>query len=233
MRKCRGFALGAIVLGCVVSGSALAANRETYTYKIEHPRFGDIGTYTDTLERDGDTLRIDTQMHAVVRILGIVVHREEANRTEFWRGDRLISFHSVTTINGQPIKVEGEATGNAFVITSPSGTVVGPANVYPSSPWTARLTGDTKIDQRDTLMSTKTGKLQTVQALGGEKAVISLNGTKLPVRHYEFLTNKRQDVWLGRNGVPVRFSTVENGTPIEFVLTAANPPLDSSSTAMR
>jgi hypothetical protein len=233
MRGSHGLAIGAVILGCLASGTAAAAGRETYTYTIEHPRFGDIGTYTDTVVRNGGTWRIDTQMSAVVRILGIVVHREEANRTEFWRDNRLVSFHSVTTINGRPITVDGEARGDRFVITSPSGTVVGPANVYPSSPWTARLTGDTTIDAHDTLMSTKTGKLEQVQAIGGEQSIVSVNGASVPVRHYEFLTHKRQDVWLGDHDVPIHFRTEENGTPIDFVLTAANPPLAGASTAMR
>jgi hypothetical protein len=70
------------------------------------------------------------------------------------------------------------------------------------------------------MMSTRSGKVLPVKVIGPEPAVVSLYGTQIPVRHYEFDTDKRQDVWLNAHGIPVRFRTVEDGTPIDFVLSA-------------
>jgi len=36
---------------------------------------------------------------------------------------------------------------------------------------------------------------------------------------YAFASDKRQEVWIDSRGIPVQFRTVENGTPIDFVLT--------------
>jgi hypothetical protein len=213
MRNPLGLAGWTLALSALVASAAPASAAQTYSYVVEHPTYGDIGTYTDTVQQSGDTLRIDTKLRVAVKVLGIVVHREEADRTELWRANRLVSFHSITTTNGKPIEVQGEARDNGFVITSPSGTAVAPANVYTSSPWSTRLP-DTGV-----MMSTKTGRVEAVQNLGSEQALVPVLGSEVSVRHVQIYTDKHQDVWLDRSGVPVRFRTEVAGTPIDFVLT--------------
>jgi hypothetical protein len=213
MRNPLGLAGWSLAIGALVASAAPASAAQTYSYMVEHPTYGDIGTYSDTIQQSGDTLRIDTKLRVAVKVLGIVVHREEADRTELWRANRLVSFHSITTTNGKPIEVQGEACDNGFVITSPSGTAVAPANVYTSSPWSTRLP-DTGV-----MMSTKTGRVETVQNLGSEQALVPVLGSEVSVRHVQIYTDKHQDVWLDRSGVPVRFRTEVAGTPIDFVLT--------------
>jgi hypothetical protein len=208
-----GLAGWSLAIGALVASAAPASAAQTYSYVVEHPTYGDIGIYTDTIERNGDMLRIDTKLRVAVKVLGIVVHREEADRTELWRDNRLVSFHSITTTNGKPIEVQGEARDNGFVINSPSGTAVAPANVYTSSPWSTRLP-DTGV-----MMSTKTGRVEQVQNLGSEKTLVPVLGSEVPVKHVQIYTDKREDVWVDRSGVPVRFRTEVAGTPIDFVLT--------------
>src|SRR5260370_31638300 len=123
-----------VAVGALVANAAAASATQPFSYAVEHPTYGDIGTYTDTIEQNGDTLRIDTQLRVAVKILGIVVHREEADRTELWRANRLVSFHSGTTTNGKPIEVSGEARDNGFVITPPSGTAGGPGERHTPDP---------------------------------------------------------------------------------------------------
>ena len=78
---------------------------KTYNYSIEHDDYGTIGTYSDTIEETGGLRRIDTRLRVAVKVLGITVYREDADRTELWQGDRLVSFHGLTTVNGEPIEV--------------------------------------------------------------------------------------------------------------------------------
>ena len=214
MNKSCAATAGLLLAAGVSTASANASAPQTYNYTIEHALFGKIGTFSDTVEQDGETKRIDSRLRIAVRILGIVVHREEADRTELWRHGRLAAFHSITTVNGTPIEVNGEARPDGFVITSPAGTTVAPADIYPTSPWAAILPNRAAL-----VMSTKTGKVMPVQALGGEPEIVSVLGTEVPVRHFEFITDKRQDVWLDSSGVPVRFRTEQSGKSIDFVLT--------------
>jgi hypothetical protein len=210
-RSCR-LVTSSLALGLIAVGGIAPAMAQTYTYTVEHPSYGRIGTYTDTLHREGELLRIDTKLRVAVRTLGIVLHREEADRTELWRGDRLVSYRGVTTINDKRIEIQGEARGDGFVITSPSGTTIAPANIYPSTPWSAGR------PPSDYLMSTKTGRVEPAKTTGGDTTLAALDGVEVPTRHFEIRTDKHQEVWLDKHGIPVRFRTEEDGTPIEFRL---------------
>lgn len=210
------------LLGLLLVWSAgTAAASEVYTYKIENPRLGEIGRYTDTVTQSGDDRRIVSQLRVVVRILGIVLHREVADRTEVWHAGKLVRFDSLTTTNGDRVAVRGEAHDGSFVITTPSGTETASADIRPSNPWSAQTSG------ARVLMSTKTGALETVLQATADDAVIDVRGVPVPTRHFVFVTNKRQEVWKDARGVPVRFLTDEPVGPIDFVLvdetTTADP----------
>jgi hypothetical protein len=51
-------------------------------YRVHHPVFGDIGTYNNTIETTGDITTVLTSVHLKVAALGVVLHREDAERTE-------------------------------------------------------------------------------------------------------------------------------------------------------
>jgi hypothetical protein len=208
-----GFAAAA-GLSAVLATSAMAA--ETYSYSIRHPTLGEIGTYTDRVERRDGQWQVDTTVRIAARVLGIVMHREEAQRRQIWRDGRLVFFHGITTTNGVPIEVRGEAEGDAFRVATPAGTEVAPANVVLSDPWQASRSGGRL--STGTMLSTKTGRIGPVEATGGESERLSVDGVALAVKHYAFASDKRQDVWLDSRGIPVMFRTIENGTPIDFVL---------------
>jgi hypothetical protein len=210
------------LLGLLLVGSAgTAAASEVYTYKIENGRLGEIGRYMDTVTRSGEDERIVSQLRVAVRILGIVLHREVADRTEVWHAGKLVQFDSVTTTNGDRVAVHGEARDGSFVITTPSGTEIASADIHPSNPWSAQISG------AHVLMSTKTGKIETVLQATVDDAMVEVRGVSVPTRHFVFVTNKRQEVWKDARGVPVRFVSDEPVGPIDFVLvdetTTANP----------
>jgi len=122
-------------------------------------------------------------------------------------------------VNKDRYDVHGEARDGSFVVTTPSGVKVAPADVIPANPWSARSSA------AGTLMSTKTGKLETVQGISVEDAVIPVLGAEVSTRHYVISTDKRQDVWKDARGVPVLFRTDETFGAIDFVLVnEANVP---------
>jgi hypothetical protein len=205
-----------LALLCGLGGLTGAEAAEVYNYTVHHPSFGNIGTYTDRIDRGSDGWQVVTTLHIAVRVLGIVMHREDAERTEVWSNDRLTRFDGVTTTNGSRVEVHGEAQADGFAVRSPSGDVVGPIDLVPSDPWQASRGGANGIV--GVMLSTKSGRLERVRVAGGELAVLSVDGLDVPVRHFAFSTDKRQDVWLDARGVPIRFRTMENGTAIDFVL---------------
>ncbi|HYB09224.1 MAG TPA: DUF6134 family protein [Alphaproteobacteria bacterium] len=191
---------------------ALAAS-QIYEYRIVHPVYGDIGTYTNVVEKKaGDVTDVQTKLDVAVKVLGVVLYSEAAVRSEHWQGGRLISFHSVTDTNDQKVEVRGEANGNSFVVTSPSGTVVGPADVHPSNPWSINVLNT------NMMMSAKSGKLYTVQLRSREVEDARADESGRKVRQYEIDSDTRQFVWLDDHGVPVAFRTEEGEAAIDFLL---------------
>lgn len=203
--------LAAALLTAMLVGTAEAAP-QSYEYRVIHPTYGDIGTYVNRVERAGDDTEVTSELRIAVRLLGIVVYREEARRSEHWQGQRLVAFDGATVTNGKTIEIHGQARDGGFVVTTPAGTVVAPADVHPSNPWSAMVLNST------VMMSTRTGKILPVRVSGGEIEPVALAGSTLRLHQYEVDTDKRQFVWLDDSGTPIAFRTAENGTPVDFIL---------------
>jgi len=201
----------ASLLAAAFAGSAWAAPR-SLEYRVVHPTYGDIGTYTNLVERVGDDTEVTSDLRIAVRLLGIVVYRQEARRSERWQGQRLVAFDGVTVTNGERLQVHGEAREGGFAVTTSAGTVMAPASVHPSNPWSAMV-----LDT-DVMMSTRTGQILPVHVSGGETKPVAIAGSTLRLRQYEIDSDKRQFVWLDDSGTPIAFRTAEDGTLIDFIL---------------
>ena len=206
------FALSAFV-------TPACAETQSYQYEIEHPTFGHIGTYTNSIDQSGDRTHIETELHVAIRLLGFVVYRQDATRSEDWHNGRLIAFHGITTTNGTSVDVTGEARGKTFVITTPNGTKVAPADVRTSNPWSPNFLG------AHVVMSTKSGRIEDVRISGGNETPVTFDGKTQQLRQYLVDGQKRGVVWLDDHNVPVAFKVWEDGTPIELVLTSPAVPL--------
>jgi hypothetical protein len=207
--------LSMLAVVALLTGAVPAnAQERTYSYTVVHPTYGTIGTFTERIARSDGTTRIDSHVRVAVRILGIVVHREEGNHIETFRGDRLVSLQSATITNGTRVDVRGEAQGGHFVVTSPKGVIEAPADVAPSDPWLLRDVGI------GTVVSVKTGRIISTRVTGGEPANISLQGVVVATRHFMATGERQQEIWLNDHDVPVMFRSVEDGTPIDFILTS-------------
>ena len=205
----------AVSLGVILGAMPALAGQQVYVYSVTHPSYGQIGTFTYTVDRSPEVMRIDSHMRIAVELVGIVVYRQESNFTEIMRGDRLVSLESVTERGGQHLEVHGKAQDGQFVVNATSGSFTGPATIAPSDPWVLKHTG------AGTLVYTSTGMIMNAQISGGEYETVSLNGATFSVRHFTVTGYNRQDVWLDNEGIPIMFRSVEDGTPIDFVLQKA------------
>lgn len=203
----------ALLIAIMLVGSGAHAEQVVYQYRVSHPLYGDIGTYTNIVERNGTDASVETHMNLVVKLLGVVVHRQVAERREDWRHGRLIAFHGITETNGEKLELSGEASGDSFIVHSPLGQIVAPGNVYPSNPWTdAILT-------TSTIMSTKSGRLFAVRIGSETTETVLVDGKPLRLREYAIQGEKRQFIWMDDGGTPVAFRTDEGGSMVDFVLT--------------
>jgi hypothetical protein len=188
------------------------AGTTTYEYRIDHPTYGDIGTYVNVVRQSGAETEVDSELRIAVKVLGIVVYRQEASRVERWRNDKLVSFDGTTVTNGDKIELHGEGRDDGFVLKTPSGQVMAPASVHPSNPWS------TAVLKTDVMMSTRTGRIIPVTVRGGEERTVTLAGRSMRLRQYEVVSEKHQFVWFDGRGCPVAFRTEEEGASVDFVL---------------
>lgn len=204
--------IAAVLLGVTAAVGTACANPESYEYRIIHPTYGHIGTYTNIVDRLGDDTEVRTEVRIQVRILGITMFRQEAERTERWHGQTLLAFDGVTVTNGERLEVHGAPRDGGFAVTTPSGTVLAPGTIHTSNPWSAMVLN------ADVMMSTRTGRVSQVLISGGEMTQVSLDGTRLTAHQYEIASLRHHFVWLSDDGTPVAFRTNEDGTLIDFLL---------------
>jgi len=208
--------LSALISFGTASPTAADASAQL-SYRVTHSVFGEIGTYTNTLETARDGVTVRTRAHFEVRMLGVRMYHEDAERTERWQANRLISFHGITDKGDGPAVVSGEARGDSFIITSPHGTVTAPASVHPANPWSANFLSS------DTMMRPDTGKIERVRVSGGQETALNIEGTAVPVRRYEVNGATRYTVWLDAHDVPVMFLIDDDTGKVTFTLAKCVP----------
>jgi len=212
--------VGGLPLICAaIFATAAQATPVTYRYVVTHPRYGAIGGYDRTSDEVGGEVRAAWRLRVTVRVLGLVVHRESGDQAEVWRDGRLVSFRSVIVTNGRPLSVSGEAEGPHFVVRSPAGVTAAPATVVASDPWLLTHPG------AGVVVSIRSGRIDPVSVTGGEAETLRIEGSSVAVRHFHVNAAQpdKWEVWMDRNGVPVKFRSLESGAPIDFTLVSSSP----------
>jgi len=201
------------VLGGMAAGPAIAAGPPSQLiYRVAHSVFGDIGTYINTIEPVGTGTLVLTQVHFDVKMLGVRMYHEVAQRSERWQGDRLVAFDGVTDKGHGPVKITGIARGNQFEITSPQGTIDAPATVHPANPWSANFL------RANVMMRVDTGRVEPVHITGGEPTAVTVGFHAVAARKYEIAGSTKYTVWLDGRGIPVKFVADDNSGEVTFTL---------------
>jgi hypothetical protein len=212
-RRAEAGLLAALAVGIVAgAGPAFAQASAQFTYRVNHSVFGEIGTYTNNVEQTRDGVTVQTRVHFEVKMLGVRMYREDADRTERWQGNRLVAFHGVTDKGEGPAEVKGEARGNGFVITSSQGTVTAPASVHPANPWSSSFL------HSSTMMRPDSGKIEQVRVGSGQDTAVKIDGATVSAVKYEVDGNTRYSVWLDGRGVPVMFVIDDDTGKVTFTL---------------
>ena len=208
----RAMSIVGLLAGLVAGGPVMAQDSAQFIYHVNHSVFGDIGTYTNTVEPTRDGATVKTQAHFEVKMLGVRMHREDAERTERWQGNRLVAFRGVTDKGDGPVEVKGEARGNNFIITSPQGTITAPWSVHPANPWSSNFL------HSNMMMRPDTGKLEQVRIGSGQETAVKLDSASIPAVKYELDGSSKYTVWLDERGVPVKFVVDDDTGKVTFTL---------------
>jgi hypothetical protein len=195
---------------------AYSAAAQRLVYSVHHSRFGNIGTYSNAVEKTGNATTVTTDAHFQVSILGVVLFRQDAARQERWNGDRLVAFHGVTTTNGRAIELNGAAQGDRFVMMTPDGVeTVAPASVRLANPWSP------DVLRGDTMLTPDRGRMENIQIIGGEETSVAINGRNTRTKRYEINRldgQKRYEIWMDDRGTPVMFNAYTGRGIVTFTL---------------
>ncbi len=194
------------------ANTAATVSTEQLRYTVQHSLFGDIGNYTNDVKRIGGTTIVRTTAHFVVKMLGVILRREDDQRVEHWLDGRLMSFVGITRKNAETIELRGQAEGNNFLITSPLGTVIAPASVQPANPWSVRCLRST------TMMRVDDGEIEKVRVTGGSAKNLVLDGRVIPTRLYDIEGMTRYRLWFDQHNIPVMFVVDDSTGKITFTL---------------
>src|SRR5260221_7148505 len=84
-----------------------SASPERMVYRVQHSRYGNIGTYSNAVEEAGNVTTVTTEAHIAVSILGFVLYRQDIGRQERWNADRPVSFHRGPTVTRRAYELQG------------------------------------------------------------------------------------------------------------------------------
>lgn len=216
-RLSRGFsrrwALRLLALALFVAPAPAVAQARTSvaTFDIHHESQGTIGTQTLRIVHDGARTTVEVRVNIIVRILGVVVHRQEQFQTEIWQGGRLQSFDALDVENGKRGTVRGRAEGDKFVITTKSGQrIEAPATIRTTYPWSPEIVKHTL------LMGTGSGELNNVQIARLGNVTLTLSGRTLPALHYRVSGDYQRDMWFSPDGELLQFQFKSDGDAVTF-----------------
>jgi hypothetical protein len=184
-----------------------------FEYQIQHPLYGDIGTYINKITRSGDTTEVLTSVQVRVKAFGAVLYREASERAEHWRNGRLVGFQSVTDKDGKTFDVSGKAEGDSFAITGPEGTFTAPADVQPPNPWSVSCL------KSSAMLSSMSGRIFSAKVIDEGPEVLPVAGQRVRTHKYEIDTDRPHTVWFNDAGVPLQIEADEDGQPVRLVLT--------------
>ncbi len=204
-------------LGTTTFGTAAPSGEiQRLVYRVRHSTYGNIGTYTNTIAKSGDTTVVKTEGRLRVLILGIVMYRQDLSRTERWSNGRLMAFHGITKVNDRTIEVSGEADGNHFHVMSPNGEIEVPGDVRVANPWSK------DVLKGDVVLTPDRGALERVSVSRADNTTVSLGSDSVPTRHFRIDRSdgrRSYEVWLDPEDTPVKFAINNPNGSVTFTLT--------------
>jgi hypothetical protein len=126
-------------------GSTVAADDRRFSVLYKGHK---IGAHSVTYSSETREMRVDTEIHLLVKVAFFTVFAFRHRSAETWRDGQLMSLKSETFEHGETLYVEGASTPDGFRVVSKAGPFIAAAATLTSnSMWTpAVLEQETVVD---------------------------------------------------------------------------------------
>ncbi len=151
---------------------------EIRTYSVHHALFGDIGTLSDEIAREGQSTRVVTRADVKVDLLGITLHHVRAEWRETWQAGMLMHFRATTTRNGSTDSIAGQHENGSFIVHARGQEFHLPTDIHPVHPWSLQFV------RAKTLMSPESGRTSPADITDKGQQSIRIGGVSRSVHHY-------------------------------------------------
>jgi hypothetical protein len=167
----------------LVSVAAHASAGDTYRFEVlldEKP----IGEHRFKVESNGTELRVTSEADFKVDFLVFTAYRYRHQSNELFRDGCLQQIRATTNDNGTRYQVEGEATGQAFVIDRGEDVEQAPGCIKTFAYW------DPAILEQDRLLNPQTGELEAVGVRKAGSDRIDVAGREIAATRYALETDE-------------------------------------------
>jgi MFS family permease len=169
------------------------------TYQVRHELWGEVGTLTQDIVIHGADSTITTRLTIHVSLLGITVHRMNAEWHEQWEGGVLSIFEGTTVTNGDTVSISGHRSGHSFIIQTPQGTLEAPLSIHPVNPWSTRFV------EANFFMSPETGRITRSHFVDAGPNCLDIGDKTVVVRTFRTIADGEHTLHFSQSGGLVRF----------------------------
>lgn len=188
-----------IAAGCASPAIGATARTGVFTYSIHNERFGDVGVYTNTIRREGDSIVVRNRTDIAVKFFSMTMYYFAAQSTAVWKRGRLVRYESDTDDDGRVFRVRARSEGEGLAIEGVSGRSVVAGGIYPHNPWSIG------IKSARAIMSPKSGRLFPAKVSNVRREDVGIDGKTLPTTTFQIDTDRRTWVWYDERGIPIKF----------------------------
>lgn len=180
------FAAWALAAGAAHAASETAAHWRFNVY-LDGKR---IGYHTFTLAATPQGRQLTSEARFTVRLLKIPVYRYSHDAVELWDGPCLQRIESSTDDNGDALTLEGQASGDRFVLSSAAGRQSLPGCVMSFAYW------NPDILQAERLLNAQNGDYLPVQVTELGTDSVQIADARVEARRYRLTGEDLQiDLW--------------------------------------
>ena len=175
-----------------------------------------IGGHSVVYSVDSGDVRVDTEIHLLVKMGFLTVFAFKHRSSETWRSGRLVSLDGETLEHGQKLHVEGKATSLGFRVLSKGGPVLAPAATLSSN----TLWSPTVLEQA-TLVDAQHGGIIGVSSRRHADEQLVVGGRAIRATRHSFITPYLAgSIWYDQQDLWVHGEFERDGSKIEYRLDA-------------